>query len=91
MLIIFLGNATAETSFKSGFQRACHPVRRKRLEACLREASEILYNNSYTESITTLEDIETSVREQVLENFSPHIALFLLNEKQRRERGENVK
>ena len=27
MLIIFLGNATAETSFKSGFQRACTPVR----------------------------------------------------------------
>ena len=67
------------------------PSERKRLEACLREASEILYNNSDIESITTLEDIETLVREQVLENVSPHIALFLLNEKQRRERGENVK
>ena len=67
------------------------PLERKRLEACLREASEILYNNSDTESITTLEDIDTIGREQVLENFSPHIALFLLNEKQRRERGENVK
>ena len=41
------------------------PSERKRLEACLREASEILYNNSDTESITTLEDIETIVREQV--------------------------
>ena len=67
------------------------PSERKRLEACLREASEILYNNRDTESITTLEDIETIVREQVLENVRPHIALFLLNEKQRRERGENVK
>ena len=45
------------------------PSERKRLEACLREASEILYNISDTESITTLEDIETIVTEQVLENF----------------------
>ena len=67
------------------------PSERKRLTACLREASEILYNNSDTESITTLEDIETTVREKVLENVSPEIALFLLNEKQRREWGENVK
>ena len=67
------------------------PSERKRLEACLREASEILYNNSDTESITTLEDIETVVREEVLENVSPQIALFLLNEKQKRERGENEK
>lgn len=67
------------------------PSERKRLEACLREASEILYNNTDTDSITTLEDIETVVREEVLENVSPQIALFLLNEKQRREGGENVK
>ena len=67
------------------------PSERKRLEACLREASEILYNNSDTESITTLEDIETIVREQVLENVSPQIALFLLNEKQKLQRGENEK
>ena len=39
----------------------------------------------------TLEDIEIAVREQVLENVSPEIALFLLKEKQRREREENVK
>jgi hypothetical protein len=39
----------------------------------------------------TLEDIEIAVREQVLENVSPEIALFLLKEKPRREREENVK
>ncbi len=39
----------------------------------------------------TLEDIEIAVREQVLENVSPEIALFLLKKKQRREREENVK
>ena len=50
--------------------------------------SEILYNNSDTESITTLEDIETVVREKVLENVSPQIALFLSKEKQKREKEE---
>ena len=59
------------------------PSERKRLEACLTEVSEILYNNSDTESITTLEDIEIVVREQVLENVSPKIALFLSKEKQK--------
>ena len=67
------------------------PSERKRLEACLTEVSEILYNNSDTESITTLEDIETTVREKVLENVSPQIALFLSKEKQKREREDNEK
>ena len=67
------------------------PSERKRLEACLTEVSEILYNNSDTESITTLEDIETVVREKVLANVSPQIALFLSKEKQKREREDNEK
>ena len=67
------------------------PSERKRLEACLTEVSEILFNNSDTESITTLEDIETVVREKVLENVSPQIALFLSKEKQKREREDNEK
>ncbi len=67
------------------------PSERKRLEACLTEVSEILYNNSDTESITTLEDIETTFREKVLENVSPQIALFLSKEKQKREREDNEK
>lgn len=67
------------------------PSERKRLEACLREASEILYNNTDPKSIETLEDIEIAVRKQVIENVSPQIALFLLKEKQRREREESEK
>ena len=67
------------------------PSERKRLEACLTEVSEILYNNSDTESITTLEYIENVVREKVLENVSPQIALFLSKEKQKREREDNEK
>jgi hypothetical protein len=67
------------------------PSERKKLQACLREVSEILYNNADPDSLESLEDIEIAVREQVLENVSPEIALFLLKEKQRREKEENVK
>ena len=62
------------------------PSERLELEACINRASEILYNNVESESLENLEDIEIAVREQVLENISPKIALFLLKEKQRRER-----
>jgi hypothetical protein len=50
---------------------------RLELEACLRRASEILYNNSDTDSLETLADIEITVRNQILEHVSPQIALFL--------------
>ncbi len=50
------------------------PSERLELEACINRASEILYNNVEEESLETLEDIELTVREQVLENVSPQIA-----------------
>jgi hypothetical protein len=64
------------------------PSERIQLETCLKQVSEILYNNSNPESLETLEDIEKAVREQVLEHVSPKIAFFLLKEKQRQEKGE---
>ena len=53
------------------------PSESEELEACLKRASEILYNNSEPESLETLADIEAKVRTQVLEHVSPKIALFL--------------
>ena len=53
------------------------PAERLELETCLKRASEILYNNSDTDSLETLADIEITVRNQVLEHVSPKIALFL--------------
>ena len=53
------------------------PEDRLELEACLRRVSEILYNNSDTDSLENLADIEITVRNQVLEHVSPKIALFL--------------
>ena len=67
------------------------PSERLELEACINRASEILYNNVEEESLETLEDIELTVREQVLENVSPQITLFLLKEKQKREKEESGK
>ena len=43
------------------------PSERQELEACLKRASKILYNNSDPESLKTFEGIEKTVREQVLE------------------------
>ncbi len=53
------------------------PDERLELEACLFRASEILYNNSDTDSLETLADLEITVRNQILEHVSPKIALFL--------------
>jgi hypothetical protein len=39
--------------------------------------AQILYNNTPTEKITTLEEIEKAVRQQMMEYISPKIALFL--------------
>ena len=58
------------------------PSEKQELEACLKRVGEILYNNSDTESLENLEDIETTVREKVLEHVSPQIAFFL-SEKRR--------
>ena len=58
------------------------PSEKKELEACLRRVSEILYNDSDSESLETLETIENTVRAKVLEHVSPKIALFLSPKRQ---------
>lgn len=53
------------------------PEDQERLEACTAEIAAILYRNSNPESLDSLEDIEHTVRQQMLEEVSPRIALFL--------------
>ncbi len=53
------------------------PEDQKRLEACTTEIAEILYRNSNLESLDSLESIEQTVRQQMLEEVSPRVALFL--------------
>ncbi len=53
------------------------PQEEQRLEACVTEIAQILYNNTPAEKITSLEEIEKTVRQQMMEHVSPRIALFL--------------
>jgi hypothetical protein len=53
------------------------PQEQQRLQACITEIAQILYNNTPKEKITTLEAIEKAVRQQMMEHVSPKIALFL--------------
>ena len=50
------------------------PKEKERLEACLQEISSILYQNTPSEQIETLEGIEITVRQQTLAQISPKIA-----------------
>ena len=49
----------------------------KRLQACVQEISEILYENTPAEELTTLEGIEQAVRGHMLKEVSPRIGFFL--------------
>jgi hypothetical protein len=69
--------------------RVMTPSERLELEACLKRASEILYNNSDSDKLETFEGIEQTVREQVLEYVSPEIALFLSKRKQEQNKGKS--
>jgi hypothetical protein len=53
------------------------PEDQKRLEACTAEIAEILHRNSDPNTLESLEGIEQTVRQQMLEHISPKVALFL--------------
>ncbi len=53
------------------------PEDQERLRACTQEIAEILYRNSDKAVLKTLEGIERTVRQQMLEQVSPDVALFL--------------
>jgi len=56
------------------------PEDKERLETCTREIAEILYRNAEAkdaEQLKTLEGIEIAVREEMLENVSPKMGIFL--------------
>jgi hypothetical protein len=53
------------------------PQDQERLEACSVEIAEILYRNSDPEGLERLAGIEQTVRQQMLVEVSPRVALFL--------------
>lgn len=50
-----------------------------RLKACLAELSELLYEETDPQEIETLEGIEKSVRQHLLERVGPELGSFLSN------------
>lgn len=55
------------------------PEEAQRLQACVQEMAAILYKDTPTEKLKTLEGIEKAVRQQMLEHVSPEVAVFLSN------------
>ena len=53
------------------------PEEQERILACSQEIADILYRNAPKESLKSVEGIEQTVRQQMLEHVSPDIALFL--------------
>ncbi len=49
----------------------------QKIQAHAREIAALLYEETAPEQLTTLEGIESAVREQILEQVSPQIGLFL--------------
>jgi ornithine cyclodeaminase/alanine dehydrogenase-like protein (mu-crystallin family) len=63
------------------------PDQQARLKACIREAASILYE-AREQEMQTLEEIERTVREQVLKEVAPEIGNFLSSKSRKRSKGE---
>ena len=66
------------------------PEKQARLQACLTELATLLYEQTDKSKLTNLENIEKTVRTQMLSQVSPEIALFLLKKQRelKQERSE---
>lgn len=53
------------------------PEEQEWLQACTQEIAEILHRHRDKAALKTLEGIEQTVRQQMLEHISPEVALFL--------------
>jgi len=59
-----------------------NPEKQERLQACLQEVATQLYEQTDKGELRSLESIEKTVRQQMLEHVSPQIALVLSNKQQ---------
>ena len=67
------------------------PEKQARLQDCLTELATLLYEQTDKSKLTDLENIEKTVRTQMLEQVSPEIALFLLNKQRQLKQGRPEK
>lgn len=63
------------------------PEQQARLKACIREAASILYE-AREQEMHSLEEIERTVREQVLQEVAPEIGNFLSSKSRKRSKDE---
>ncbi len=68
-----------------------NPEKQARLQACLTELASLLYEQTDKSKLIDLENIEKTVRTQMLEQVSPEIALFLLNKQRELKQGRPEK
>lgn len=59
------------------------PEQAQQLQVHAKAIAAILYKDTPPEQLTTLEGIETAIRQHMLEHVSPEIALFLLAQLQK--------
>ena len=64
------------------------PEDAQQLQAYIQGIAKILYKNSSAGDLVSLETIEKSVRQQMLEHVSPQVALFLSNKPQVQPKAE---
>lgn len=66
-----------------------NPSKEARLRACLAELSELLYEDTDPNNLKTLEGIEKSVRQHLLETVGPELGSFLSNRSQAKRQEGN--
>ena len=66
-----------------------NPSKEARLQACLAELSEVLYEDTDPNELKTLEGIEKSVRQHLLKTVGPELGRFLSNRLPAKRREEN--
>lgn len=67
------------------------PEEAQRVQECIQEIAAILYKNTAPSQLKSLEAIETTVRQQMLEHISPNVALFLSNKSLKRGKANRDK
>ena len=64
------------------------PESAQKLQDYIQGIAEILYKNTDSSNLVSLEAIEKTVRRQMLENVSPKVAFFLSNKLQEQQEAE---
>lgn len=65
------------------------PEDAQQLQAYIQGIAQILYKNTSKADLVSLEAIEKSVRQQMLEHVSPQVAFFLSNKSQGQHKAES--